>query len=161
LVVAGLLLAGVWVVLAGPGDPSSWLIGAPAVIAAAWSRQRLSAADRPRLSVPGALRFLPYFVVESFKGGIDVALRVIGPRVRVDPGLVDYRLSLTRPTARVFFADLVSLLPGTLSADLRGNLVSIHALDRGIDPVPELRRLERRVAALFREPPPAPVGPAP
>ena len=155
LVVTALVLAGVWVILAGVDDPSSWIIGAPAVLAAAWARQRLAATDRPRFSALGGIRFLGYFFVESFKGGTDVALRVIGPRVKVDPGLVDYRLSLTQPAARVFFADLVSLLPGTLSADLRGNLVSIHALDRGADPVPELRRLERRVAGVFREPFPA------
>jgi multicomponent Na+:H+ antiporter subunit E len=71
------------------------------------------------------------------------------------PDLIDYRLALSTEAARIFTADAVSLLPGTLSADLRGNLVSIHALDRGADPVPELRRLERRVAGVFREPFPA------
>jgi multicomponent Na+:H+ antiporter subunit E len=104
------------------------------------------------LSPGGSLRFLPFFVIESFRGGIDVARRVLGPRLDVEPGLIDYRLRLTLQPARVFFTNLVSLLPGTLSADLAGASVRIHVLDRRVDAVAELERLEQRVAALFREP---------
>jgi multicomponent Na+:H+ antiporter subunit E len=49
------------------------------------------------------------------------------------------------------FIDSISLLPGTLSADLRGDLVTVHALDVRTDVVEGLATLERRVAALFGE----------
>ncbi len=150
-----LLCAAVWVVIAG-ADPASAIIGVPAVAAAAWASWRLTAGPGIRLSPWGALRFVPYFIYESVRGGIDVASRVLGPRVRVDPGCHDYRLSLSSPGARVFFVDLVSLLPGTLSADLEGDVVTIHALDQGSDMAGDLSQLERRVAALFAESVPVP-----
>jgi multicomponent Na+:H+ antiporter subunit E len=150
-----LLCAALWIVLAR-ADPASAIIGVPAVLAAAWASWRLATGPGIRLSPWGALRFIPYFVYESVRGGIDVASRVLGPRVRVDPGRQDYRLSLSSPGARVFFVDLVSLLPGTLSADLVGDVVTIHALDQGADMAGDLSQLERRVAALFTEPVPAP-----
>jgi multicomponent Na+:H+ antiporter subunit E len=145
------LFSAIWVVLAG-ADPSSAIIAVPTVLAATWASWRLAGTPGTRLSPWGAVRFVPYFFYESIRGGLDVAARVLGPRVRVDPGFHDYRLNLSNPGARVFFVDLVSLLPGTLSADLRGAVVTIHALDRGTDMAGDLSLLERRVGALFAEP---------
>lgn len=137
--------------MAGPAL-DSWLIGGPVVLAALWSSTRLTPAGRGGLSLWGVALFLPYFLWESLKGGTDVALRVLGPRMRIDPGLRTYRTRLTRPGALVLFLDMVSLLPGTLSADIEGDKVLIHALDRSTDLKPDLERLERRVAALFADP---------
>jgi multicomponent Na+:H+ antiporter subunit E len=144
------LSALLWLVLAGT-DPTSWVIGAPSILAALWAKVRLSGEPIRRLSVPGAIRFLPYFLWESLKGGVDVALRVLGSRVRVNPGYIDYRLRLARPSARVLFMDLINLLPGTLTADVEGNRAKIHTLDLGGDHLRSLMDLEERVAALFGE----------
>jgi multicomponent Na+:H+ antiporter subunit E len=97
----------------------------------------------------GILQLLPVFFWESFRGGFDVARQVLRRRPKINPGLFDYRLNLSSASARVFFVDLVSLLPGTLSADIRGDRMRIHALDLKQDSVTELGRLERRVAAVF------------
>jgi multicomponent Na+:H+ antiporter subunit E len=145
------VLASLWVILAG-ADPASWVIGIPAVAAALWAKSRLSDARIQGLSAPGLIRFVPYFLWESVKGGTDVALRVLGPRVRVDPGYVDYPLRLHRPSARLLFLNTVNLLPGTLTADVQGDRATIHTLDRGGDLVRSLMALEERVAALFGEP---------
>ena len=149
--VSALVLGGVWFIFTGARDPSSWIIGLPAVVAAAWCYEGLSPGPRHRLSMLAVARFVPLFFWESFKGGIDVARRVLGPRVDVNPGFFDFRLELTLPSARVFFVDLVSLLPGTLSADIHGDTLRVHALDRRVDPADNLRRLEWLVAAIFRD----------
>lgn len=161
LLFSGVVFAALWVTLAGYSDPSAWIVGLPTVIAAAWFHDRLSQGSRSRLSVVGGIQLIPFFLRESFTGGIDVARRVVWRRVNVDPGFFDYRLGLTLPSARVLFVDLVSLLPGTLSADFRGDTLHIHTLDRNADPIPEFMRLERRVAALYRETLPNRAVPAP
>lgn len=144
------VLASLWVILAG-ADPASWVIGIPAVATALWAKSRLSDARVQGLSALGVIRFVPYFLRESVKGGVDVALRVLGPQVRVNPGYLDYPLRLRRPSARVLFLDVVNLLPGTLSADVQGDRAKIHTLDLGGDPTRPLMELEERVAALFGE----------
>lgn len=143
-----------WLLLAGP-DPASWIIGAPTVAGAVWAKARLSDRRVGGLSPLGAVRFVPYFLWESLKGGIDVALRVVGPRVRVDPGYLEYRMLLQRPSARVAFMDAVNLLPGTLTADVTGDRLRIHTLDRGAAPMQSLNALEKRVGDLFGEPLPS------
>lgn len=144
-----LLFTGVWLLLAGT-DPLSWIVGVPAVAGATWASQRL--AQRARgLSLIGLVRFLPYFLLESVRGGMDVAFRVLRLRLRISPGVQTYRSRLHDRAARIFFAGSISLLPGTLSADLRGSVVHVHALDAATDLTPELARLERRVAELFAQ----------
>jgi multicomponent Na+:H+ antiporter subunit E len=44
---------------------------------------------------------------------------------------------------------VLSLLPGTLSAERRGDSLSIHVLDRRMEVAALIDRLERRVADLY------------
>jgi multicomponent Na+:H+ antiporter subunit E len=142
------LLAGLWWLLAD-GDPASWVVGLPAVAAALWASRRLRPPRAGVLSVPGLLRLLPLFLWESLRGGVDVTRRSLAPRMRIRPGLAEYRIGLQREDARVFFTNCVSLLPGTLAADLDGDRLDLHLLDTGADLEPELRRLEQAVARVY------------
>ena len=142
----------VWLVLVGP-DPASWIVGGPFVIAATLASLMLSEPRNRNLSLPSLARFIPYFLRESLRGGLDVAARVLLPTLRVQPGNQDYRINLTRSEARLVFIDSISLLPGTLSADLRGDHVTVHALDVRTEVVGDLMTLERHVAAIFGESP--------
>lgn len=179
------LLLAIWVLLT-KGEAASWLIGLPAVIAAAWIGSKLSGGQRgrDRLRVPHAAQgggtsfnqglapgaraktrargmvlssipgFVWYFVANSLRGGFDVAQRVFRPRLAIAPGFLIYRTRLRHPTAQVFFLNLISLLPGTLSADFaEPDRITIHALDTNGDNHRELARLEDQVARLFHERP--------
>lgn len=106
-----------------------------------------------RLSARGLLRFIPYFIRISLAGAFDVARRAFRGHRALDPELVHHRLRIPegRP-AYVFFADITSLIPGTLCAGVDGQELTIHAIDRGQNPAELLDELEERVAALFGEP---------
>lgn len=145
-----IVFAIVWLILVGP-NAASWIIGVPFVVAATQASLRLSEPRGRSLSLWSLAGFSPYFLVESLRGGLDVAGRVLLPRLRVQPGNQDYRVRLRSPAARLIFIDCISLLPGTLSADLRGDQVTVHALDVRTDVVADLVGLERRVATLFSE----------
>ena len=154
--IAGLLVwaifTGLWLVFAGIADPTSWIVGLPAIAAATWAfvaRRRTGA--QTRLSPLALLRLIPVFLIDSFRGGFDVTRRVLGLGLDVDPGLTDYRLRLRTPASRVLFIDLVSLLPGTFSADLDGDRLRVHALSLSTYSRAELERLEQRVGACFGE----------
>lgn len=130
-------------------SPGAWTIGVPAVLAATAVSLMLSAADW-RISLRGVLVFGALFVRESLRGGIDVSGRVLRPNIPLDPTLVRYRLTLpAQGSARVFFANCVSLLPGTLSAAIEQDALTIHALDAAAPLQADLARLEAAVAALF------------
>ena len=148
---AVVVLAGLWWILTG-GSVSSWLIGFPAVAGAAWAIGRLGGLSDTNISLVGLVRFVPFFLWESLRGGADVALRTLAPRMRIRPGFSRYRTGLRTVSARNFFANCVSVLPGTLTADLHDEWLEVHVLSTELDAKRELDRLERSVARLFSDP---------
>jgi multicomponent Na+:H+ antiporter subunit E len=98
------------------------------------------------------MRFLVYFARYSVMGGLDVARRALHPQLPLTPGFHEHTLRLTLAPARTFFVSVVSLLPGTLSANFHGERVTVHVLDTTQPVAEQLQALEGVVATLFRGP---------
>ena len=126
----------------------SWIVGGPVVVAAA-AAACLARDRRWRWSVIGFLRFVPHFARSSLHGGIDVAWRSLHPQLPIHPRLIEYQSRLPDGTARVFFMNIINVLPGTLSADIRDDVLTIHVLDDRQAIQHQLEKLEQSVAALF------------
>jgi multicomponent Na+:H+ antiporter subunit E len=144
----GALAAAVWLGLNG-SDLESWLIGGPAVVAAAVLGGVLTKGRRVRLRWRGVLPFAAFFLLESVRGGWDVAWRVLHPRLPVEPGFIHFSSALPEGPVRYLFANAVSLLPGTVASGFDGDRIIVHALDLNSRVEPALRALEQRVAGLF------------
>lgn len=141
-----LLLLLVWTAL--DGFSSLWVGLTFALLAAA-----AGAILAPPASAAVRLSRLPafavFFVVESVRGAMDVAVRAFRPRMVLDLQLVSYSIRLPPGTPRTLLVAVVSLLPGTLSAALRAqdNSLLIHSLTG--NPRPAVRALEAQIARLF------------
>jgi multicomponent Na+:H+ antiporter subunit E len=138
----------VWLGLNGD-DWESWLIGAPAVVAAAALGGVLREDRSRRVRWRALLAFVAFFLRESVRGGWDVAWRVFHPRLPVDPGFMRFATTLPEGSARYLFANVVSLLPGTVASGFDGDHVIVHALDLNAGVEASLRGVEERVANLF------------
>lgn len=147
LVKRALLFALIWWLLT-EGRTDAWGMGGLLVLVGA--ALSLSLAPPVGWSLRGLLRFVPFFVRYSLVGGIDVAKRAFSPAMPLQPAMIEYPLALTLPQSRLFMAAVISLLPGTLCADVQEDKLWVHVLDRGNAIEDELKALERRVARLFR-----------
>lgn len=146
IMVRALLFSLIWWILSD-GAIASWLIGVPAVLLAVAA----SVALLPPVTVAwsGLLRFVPFFLRHSLLGGLDVARRAFLPDMPINPDLIAYPLRLPPGLPRVFMANTVSLLPGTLCAALDHNVLTVHVLDRQTGFLAELQAVEQRVARMF------------
>ena len=142
------LMALIWIGLNGT-DWSSWIVGAPLVLAAAWLSVRLLPEIPWHWSVGAAVRFGGYFLRESLRGGWSVARHALSRQLRIAPGLIRYRFHLPPGPARWFFCNAISLLPGTAVVAIEGDSLCAHVLDLSPQSAAELRDLEQRVGALF------------
>jgi len=158
------ILLAAWVVLSGP-DTKGWLLALLLVgaVTALSFRMVPAGGHAPRL-LP-LLRFAPFFLGYSLRGGVDVAIRALRPGSRVEPRLFSLELRLPTSASRAFLAAVTGLFPGTAATRLTGSRLTVHVLDRAIDAEPQVRLLETRVAALFEirlegglPPPDAPPG---
>lgn len=145
-----LILALMWWALTG-GQWGAWWFVLPVLMVATLAPLGLpTPAATWRLSLAGGLQFIPFFLKNSFLGGLDVARRAIAPRLDVQPGLYQHELEVPTESARIFLSHVVSLLPGTLSAELNGTTLTVHALAGSeADVVRDLREVERVVNRLF------------
>lgn len=144
LIARAISFAALWAIL---GGGHGWAIGVPVVIIAVAATS--SAPPAGHWSLSGLARFIPYFLWNSLRGGIDVAARAVHPRLPIDPTIVRYELRLDATLARVLMANTVTLLPGTLSAELHDAALEVHALNASADLAEMLDKLELRIADLF------------
>lgn len=154
----GVIFTLLWILLT-QGNIGSWVIGILVVPFATWCAVRLFFSSYqtdqsqreypPRLRVSAWLSFIPFFLEQSFKGGLESALFAIHPQKHTTPVFIDYTTRLTSDRAKLFFINLISLLPGTVSARWQDDKLTIHALDRSANHHQALCQCEQRIAALF------------
>lgn len=137
-----------WIVISD-ADPEGWMFGVAFVALATAASLKLTPVREWQVRIPGAIRFMGYFVHQSVAGGVDVARRVLSPSMPIDPDIVRYRMRLEPRQARVLFTDTVSLLPGTLSAGIDDSHITVHVLDRGLPIAESLAEVEERVADVY------------
>lgn len=136
----------VWLLLSGW---QAWAVGAGVAIAGGIAGAAL-APGTPSTWRPWRLPgFLGYFLKESLLGGLDVARRAFARRVDVAPCFAHYPVALPSGPPRTLMVSMVSLLPGTLSADLDvdSDRLLVHALSPAA--LDTLADLEQRIARLF------------
>jgi multicomponent K+:H+ antiporter subunit E len=88
--------------------------------------------ERPRLRRPGLVIRLGLVVLyDIVKSNIDVAKRVLGPVDRIRPAFVWVPLTIRDPHGIYALAGIITMTPGTLSADLSDDrrFLLVHALN--------------------------------
>jgi len=75
------------------------------------------------------IKYLLVFIKALIVANLDVARRVISPRLPINPGIVIYETRLKNDTAKVILANSITLTPGTLTVDIIDNKLFIHWID--------------------------------
>ncbi|ORC30291.1 hypothetical protein B4O97_18160 [Marispirochaeta aestuarii] len=70
--------------------------------------------------------YLIIFLAAVFKSNIDVALRVLSPRLPINPGIVRVKTRLRSALGRMVLANSITLTPGTITVDIRDDDLFIH-----------------------------------
>lgn len=84
-----------------------------------------------RVRLGPLLRFLPRFLYDVLASNVAVAALVLGPPSRPRPGFLTVPLDTRDPWVTTVLASVVTLTPGTVSANLSGDerVLLVHALD--------------------------------
>ncbi len=76
-----------------------------------------------------SLLYIFVFVRELIISNLDVARRVLSPSLPMNPGIVKVRTKLKSKIGKVVLANSITLTPGTLTADVKGENLYIHWID--------------------------------
>ena len=93
------------------------------------------------------LVYLGWLIVEIVKSNIAVIARVLGPRHAIDPAVVRLRTSARTDLGKALFANSITLTPGTVTVDVQGDKVMVHALVREKASVASFEPMDRGATA--------------
>jgi len=145
-----LALAVLWFALSGQTSPFFIGLGVVSVLLTLWLAGRLRIIDRnasPFYRLPQMLVYLGWLIVEVVKANIAVIARVLGPRHAIDPAVVRLRTRARTDLGKALFANSITLTPGTVTIDVQGDKVMVHALVRERASVASFEPMDRRAAA--------------
>ena len=122
----------IWILLAGTSLQELIIGGIVAVVITLLFHQKLSMLGDIKLSPKSIIFMFRYtfvFLWELIKSNIDVAKRVISPKLPINPGIVKVKTNLRSPIGRAFLANSITLTPGTLTVEMREDSFYIHWID--------------------------------
>ena len=151
-----MLLSSVWLLLTD-GNPSAFGFGFTFVLCATVTSCLLRETKKQHVKQTNTSikfiqlpKFIAYFLWQSFKGGIGVAKEALTFRISVKPKFHTYHYQFLQPNqAQEMFINVVSLLPGSLSAERTSTTLNIHYLNIENYSLEALHDLEYQVAQLF------------
>ena len=150
----GAVLVALWLILSGMFGALLLGLGLLSVVFVTYISLRMDVADHEGDAIYMHIGFLRHHVYwvwlmgQIAKSSVDVAWRVFHPRLPISPCLVRVRGSQKTEMGLVKYANSITRTPGTVSVDLQGNEIEVHALTR--DGAEDLQRgeMDRRITAL-------------
>jgi multicomponent Na+:H+ antiporter subunit E len=142
-------LAVLWFALSGETAPLFLALGAVSVLVSIWVAARLRIVDRdasPYHRIVQQLLYLCWLVVEIVKANIAVIGKILGPRHAIDPAIVRVQSTAKTDLGRALFANSITLTPGTVTADVDGDQLVVHALVRERAPAHSFAQMDRNAA---------------
>jgi len=120
----------IWLIANGTLATDTVLTGvvitaAIALVFAAYSRVYSVIRWSPRV-IYNYLLYLGVFLHELVKANLNVMRIVFSRHIDIHPGIVEIKTSLQSPIGRLALANSITLTPGTLVVDMRGDSLFIH-----------------------------------
>lgn len=110
-------------------------------------------ADQVSFFRPGLLlKLVPLVLWDILVANVIVAKLILGPNRRLQPGFLAIPLDVTDPHAVTALASIITLTPGTVSAQLSDDArtLYVHALNVS-DPDAEIHHIKQRYEAPLKE----------
>lgn len=152
---ANLLLALVWGAMTGDFSLGNLLVGLVLGFVALFAAQRVLGSTPYATRIVRVVGFIAFYIGELIMANVRVAIDVVTPRHRAQPGVVAVPLDARTDAEITLLANLITMTPGSLTLDVSDDrkVLYVHAMFVR-DPDAYRQRLkstlERRVLEMLR-----------
>ncbi len=125
------VLAAIWLLWSGHYTGLILSFGAVSILLVVWLSQKLGAIDDEGAPVHITLRllaYLPWLVKEIVLANLDVARRIVSPGLPIQPQWVVTHGEQQSGVGLTLYANSITLTPGTVSVDIQGHALLVHAI---------------------------------
>lgn len=144
-------LFGMWLLWSGHFELLLLGLGVLSCIIVAALAVRMGVLDDEGPGLVAAWRlalYLPWLLWQIVLANMDVARRILTPRLPIAPRLIRVKANQKTALGRTIFANSITLTPGTVSVDLEGDHIEVHALTAEAAEDLLAGAMNRRVAVL-------------
>ena len=123
----------VWLLWSGIYQPLLLILGAASCIFVVLICRLMGLLDEEGVPIhvlPRLITYIPWLVLAIVKSNIDVALRILNPRLPISPRMVRVKAGQKTDLGRVIYANSITLTPGTVTCAVDGDELIVHALTR-------------------------------
>ncbi len=124
-------LTALWLGLSGHYTPLVLSLGAVSILLSAILAYRLDILDREGSPYGRLVQLMAYWVwllVEIFKANWVVIKACLRADLDINPALVKVKTTCESDLAKTVFANSITLTPGTVSVNVEGDKILVHAL---------------------------------
>ena len=124
------LLVFIYIAWTGSTDGSDIIVisAAALLVSLFFSQSRRMPRITP-VRVAWSVAYVFYLFIAIVKANFDVASRIVRPVIPLNPGIVTVRTKLSTPLGRTVLANSITLTPGTLSVEIKDDILYVHWID--------------------------------
>jgi multicomponent Na+:H+ antiporter subunit E len=90
----------------------------------------LDSEGYPAQHLPAATTYWPWLLWEIIKAGWAVTKAILKPGKSISPAMTRVVASQHTAAGIATYANSITLTPGTITTDVKGNILTVHALER-------------------------------
>ncbi len=146
-----LTLFAVWLLLSGVYEPLYIILGLVSCVVSVAIGIRMDVVDHESHPIHLTRRFPGYFLwlaKEIVVANIDVSKQILKPRLDIQPRVIRVKPSQHNELGMVIYANSITLTPGTVTIDIDGGEMVVHALTAASAADLQSGEMDRRVTAL-------------
>ena len=148
-------LIAVWIGLSGLFKPLLLGLGAVSVLVVVLLSVRFRLTDRvgvPYFRLHNFLSYWGWLIVEIAKANVRVIRACLKTELDISPALVKVKTTCRSEMAKALFCNSMTLTPGTVTVEVDGDKVLVHALHEDSAQPEAFREMDRRSAKTAAEP---------
>lgn len=133
IIIAASLVFLFWFMLSGHTETLLIVLGILSTLLSIYLSKRMDIIDHesyPLHLSTRLLRYYPYLAKEIIIANIDVIKRILKPGNSISPKVITLLAPQQTDLSKVIYANSITLTPGTVTLDLSGNKLKVHALSK-------------------------------
>ena len=142
-------LAVLWLLLSGHYTPLLLALGAASCLLVWYISDRMDLVDHEEhplhLRPVKLVLYWIWLCGQVVISNVDVARRIIDPKLPIHPRLMKVRTSQRTELGQVIYANSITLTPGTVSLRVEGDEIVVHALTREAAEELQSGKMDRQV----------------
>lgn len=151
LIANSLALYSVWLMISGKYDLAHLVLGVMVSCGVAWLNTGYPHSPFHNFPWARQIVYAPWLFFRVVESSLHLAKLILSPSLPIQPKLITYRSHLKHQGAIVLLGNSITLTPGTITVEINGNQLLVHAIDAASCEDLTSGRMERKIAVGFQD----------